>query len=699
MLDRIWLLGGPMPEDILGEATSLLERLTGSGEFHPGQFETIEELVANRGKVFLVQRTGWGKSAVYFIATSMLRRQGLGPTLVISPLLALMRNQIQHAKRLGLRAETINSSNNDEWPRVEERLGNDDVDLLLIAPERFANQHFQENILAPLGARSGLIVVDEAHCISDWGHDFRPDYRRIKNLLEFLPGNTPIVACTATANDRVVEDVLNQLGENITLRRGPLAREGLSLVAHDLQKQSHRLAWLAEQIPHLEGTGIIYCLTKRDTEDVCEWLNSQGINALSYHGGTPPDERPQIEQELLTNECKVLVATKALGMGFDHPTLSFVIHFQTPGSVIEYYQQVGRAGRQLDTSTGILLQGIEDGDIQSYFRENAFPEEEDIAGVLSALESSDEGLRLGDLQTDINLKRTRLENLLKNLEVDNYVIAEGSPRRWRRSATPYVPKFGHQEAITLQREQEWWQMKDYALPETDCRMKFLQQTLDDPNPPLCGVCDQCRIDEPGHQSWFDASYDHGVAREAAEFQRGKLIEIKPRSRSGIPKNELAEKGLALCNWGDGGWGDDVRRGKQGDHYFSDELVDALAEKFEQWHNRQPVDWVTCVPSLNSTHLVPSFTQRLAERLSFQFIDAVRKVRANAPQKTMQNAQHQRSNVYRAFEIVEGSWREGSVLLVDDIVDSRWTLTEVARLLRRKGNNSVTPVVLANGFSA
>ena len=240
-------------------------------------------------------------------------------------------------------------------------------------------------------------------------------------------------------------------------------------------------------------------------------------------------------------------------------------------------------------------------------------------------------------------------------------------------------------------------MQDYATGEIECRMKFLQMALDDPTPQLCGICDLCNGAAQENQFHFNRSYDQRMAREANEFLRSQPIEIQPRKHR-VLRDERAEVGLALCRWGDGGWGDDVRKGKQNDHHFSEELVEALVSKFVEWHQGDFPDWVTCVPSLNSPELVTSFASRVAQRLQIPFVEAVRKVRDNAPQKTMQNTQQQRANVYKAFEIVEGSWREGSVLLVDDIVDSKWTLTEIAVLLRREGSSQVIPLVLADSSS-
>ena len=341
------------------EALSLLRRLTGdeASVFRSDQLEAILRLVGERVRVLLVQRTGWGKSAVYFIATRMLRDSGSGPTLLVSPLLALMRNQIEAAERLGIRAETINSSNTSEWTGVKERIAADEVDVLLISPERLANPEFRQEVLPAVGRRSGLLVIDEAHCISDWGHDFRPDYRRLVRVLDLLGPGVPVLCCTATANDRVVDDLTTQLGADFSPVRGPLARSGLQLHALDKPSQAERLVWLAASIKELPGTGIIYCLTVADTERVADWLRSRGISAVAYTGDSDGEERQTIEQQLLYNDVKVVVATSALGMGFDKPDLAFVVHYQSTGSPVAYYQQVGRAGRALSQSWGILPAG------------------------------------------------------------------------------------------------------------------------------------------------------------------------------------------------------------------------------------------------------------------------------------------------------------------------------------------------------
>ena len=431
------------------EALSLLRRLTGdeSSGFRAGQLETILRLAVDRERVLLVQRTGWGKSAVYFVATRMLRDRGSGPTLLVSPLLALMRNQIEAAARLGVRALTINSSNTAEWSDVRARIESDEVDVLLISPERLANPEFQREVLAVVGRRSGLMVIDEAHCISDWGHDFRPDYRRLVRVLDLLPRGVPVLCCTATANDRVVDDVTAQLGADFSPVRGPLARGGLQLHSLDKPSQADRLMWLAATLRALPGTGIVYCLTIADVGRVANWLIDNGIDAVAYSGESDDEDRTAIEQRLLANEVEVVVATSALGMGFDKPDLAFVIHYQSPGSPVTYYQQVGRAGRALQQSWGILMRGTEDADIQDYFIEGAFPSPRPAEQVVDLLERHAASMTKRELLEEVNLRPGQLDLLLKVLEVDGAVERDGG--RWLRTLSPW--SYGHDRVASVTR--------------------------------------------------------------------------------------------------------------------------------------------------------------------------------------------------------------------------------------------------------
>jgi ATP-dependent DNA helicase RecQ len=681
-----------MSDNFEAEAHDLLRRLTGDNhsEFRPQQLEAVRSLVEDRGRVFLVQRTGWGKSAVYFIATRMLRDRGAGPTLLVSPLLALMRNQIAAAERMGVHAVSINHANRDDWNDIESRLDAGEVDVLLISPERLANEAFQRDVLPEVGSKAGLLVVDEVHCISDWGHDFRPDYQRIGRVLDRLPRGVPVVGCTATANDRVVDDVTGQLGDRLQVIRGPLHREGLGLHVLDLPAPAERMAWLATAIPRLGGSGIVYTLTVADSRRVADWLRSRGLNAAAYHAQLDTAEKEELERRLLGNEVDVVVATVALGMGFDKPDLSFVIHYQAPASPIAYYQQVGRAGRRLDESWGVLLRGREDGDIQDFFIQNAFPPP-DLAGeVVAFLEESGEGFLLRELEVRFNVRRNRLSHLLRTLDVEGAVEKVGS--RWRRTLQPWSYDLERAEAVTELRRAEQEQMRGYASFE-GCRMQHLRGLLDDRVDQSCGVCDRCT--EPSLT--FDL--DRSLVAAAVEALRSGFLPVEPRKKwpdsTNIPPDHRLEEGRVLSRWGDGGWGDEVRRCKQEDGQFGDDLLDASIELIAgRWRPDPAPMWVAHVPSTSSGEPVADFAHRLADRLGLPCKDVLERVRPGVPQKTMHNSTSQFGNVDGAFA-VRGPVPGGPVLLVDDVVDSRWTLTVVGAALREAGSGPVYPFVLAD----
>ena len=673
-------------------AVALLRALTDDPDanFRSDQLDTIRRLTAERSRVLLVQRTGWGKSAVYFIATKLLRNDGSGPTLIVSPLLALMRNQIRAAQRMGVEAVTINSDNRPEWDEITRTIEDDGVDLLLISPERLANQEFRSDVLPMMGRRCGLLVIDEAHCISDWGHDFRPDYRRLVRVLELLPRGVPVLCCTATANDRVVDDVTAQLGSDFVVVRGPLGRDGLRLQAITMKSPTERLAWLVATIERLPGTGIVYCSTVRDTERVADWLSSRGIEAVAYSGSTESEVRPEIEQALLSNRVKVVVATSALGMGFDKPDLSFVIHYQSPGSPVAYYQQVGRAGRGLGESWGVMLRGSEDSDIQEHFINTAFAEPGLAQQVVAVLAASHEPMSLVDLLSHVNVRQSRLEGLMKNLEVDGAVERLG--QRWQRTLQPWRFDFDRVEAVTALRYAELEQVQHY-IESSECRMQMLRRFLDDPAAEPCGRCDNCTGES------LALELDPAQVQEAAEFMRSALLVIEPRrqwpDRKRIPEEARLAEGRVLARWGDAGWGSLVRRGKQVDGRFDDRLVDAAADLLrERWQPQPAPTWVTFVPSRRRPQLVPDFAERLANRLGLPCHDAVVKAGDSRPQKMMQNSLQQHRNVESAFA-AGGQVPDGPVLLIDDVVDSRWTLTVVGQLLRQAGAGEVIPFALAD----
>jgi ATP-dependent DNA helicase RecQ len=682
-------------------ALQLLRQAVGShdAQFHPGQWEAIEALVERRERLLVVQRTGWGKSIVYFIAAKLLRDRGSGCALLISPLLALMRNQIEAARRIGVRAETINSTNPDDWPQVERALRAGQIDVLLVSPERLANEEFMTRCLLPIAASIGLFVVDEAHCISDWGHDFRPDYRRIVRILRGLPRNLPVLATTATANNRVVNDVSAQLGPRLNTIRGPLLRESLRLENIRIPSQPGRMAWLADWIPRLEGSGIVYTLTIRDSENLAAWLQQRGIDARAYHAKRTDEERRELEDMLLGNQVKALVATVALGMGFDKPDLGFVIHFQRPGSVVHYYQQVGRAGRAIDNAYGVLLSGTEDDEIADYFIRTAFPAPHEVADVLWALETAQNPLNRSGLQRAVNIRPSKLNKAIKFLELESPSPLAHEPEGFVRAPVSWTMPVERIARITELRKQEQKRMDAY-LASGDCLMQFLALDLDDPHAAPCGKCANCTGQRLG------ATYPPGLAEEAARFLERLWFPIEPRKqwpqgvafegeRGRIAATLQAQEGRALCEWGDAGFGELVREGKNRGH-FPDRLVEAGNDLIVgRWRPQPRPQWVACVPSRRHTTLVPDFARRLAARLRLPFVDCIQKARETEPQKTRDNSFQQVQNLEHAFEIDAAAVRPTPVLLVDDLVDSRWTFTVLALKLLEAGSGPVFPFALAD----
>lgn len=672
--------------------------------FREGQWEAIYELTVNKSKLLVVQRTGWGKSAVYFLSCKILRDQGKGPTIIISPLLALMRNQIEAANRLGIKAATINSTNIEEWHQVKTSVLRNEVDALLISPERLSNEGFIEEVLFPIADKVGMFVVDEAHCISDWGHDFRPDYRRIVGILQVMPQGMPVLGTTATANNRVVADIKDQLG-GFKVIRGALTRESLKLQNIVLKDQASRLAWLSENIPNLSGSGIIYALTIRDVHIVTQWLIENGIEAAAYHSGVYDEHfedtnayREYLEDLLYNNDIKVIVSTTALGMGYDKPDLNFVIHYQAPGSIINYYQQVGRAGRAINAAYGILLSGQEDDEVHQFFRESAFPPPKVVSDILDAMELHD-GLSIYGLIQALNYKQGQIDKTLKYLTVENPSPIVKVGTKYKRAAVAYHMDLEKIERLTNQRLEEWQVVQNYIESE-GCLMVYLQNALDDPHPEPCGRCANCAT-----ANRLPSEVQHQHILEASLYLKHSEMDISPRKQiitgnplieygwtGRIPPEEQAETGKVLSKWGDAGWGKMVADDKH-DGYFRDELVEAMYDMImNRWLPQPFPQWLTCIPSLRHPELVPKFAQRLAKRLNIPFIPLLKKVKDTQPQKSQENSFHQCQNLDGVFEI-NGNVQNKPVFLVDDAIDSGWTFTIATMLLKKAGCGAVFPVAL------
>jgi ATP-dependent DNA helicase RecQ len=684
------------PETIPAAALDRLRILTDDpdAQLRPGQLEAIQDVVADRARVLCVQRTGWGKSAVYFVATALLREARAGPTLIVSPLLALMRNQIDAAERLGLRAHTINSTNREDWDDIRDQLSAGTIDLLLISPERLNNPRFREEMLPLFAASVGLLVIDEAHCISDWGHDFRPDYRRVKDMLDGLPPGVAVLGTTATANDRVVADVVAQLAsdarEPLRTYRGALARSSLRLEVLELPRPAERLAWLASNLPSLPGSGIVYTLTKRDAEQVAAFLRAQGIGAVPYSGEHETDVRIATEDRLLRNEIKAVVATSALGMGYDKSDLTFVVHYQAPGSVVSYYQQIGRAGRGVEHADIVLLRGGEDRRIQDFFIEQAFPDRERVTAVLASLsDAGEEGRTVRELMAVVNLGMGRIEAMLKILDVEGAVARSGS--RWRLVAgNSWTYDAERYEQVTALRRAEQRAMAAFGS-DGRCLMRVLQEELDDPSPEDCGRCSVCA------GARFAAPPDPVLVEAAGRHLRSTPIELEVRKMapdaSGvmrkIPADVLVEPGWALARFGDGGWWPAVERGLERGS-FSDDVVDALADVVRRAGG---VDWLTSVPSVRLGEMLVRLGDCLADALSVPAVRLVTRVCERPPQREMANAAQQAANVRGAFRVVAPP-PPGVGVLLDDRRISGWTLAMVGGQLRRAGAERVVPLALA-----
>lgn len=718
------------------EADAVLSGLVGEGDgsarLRTDQWRAIEALVADRRRALVVQRTGWGKSAVYFVATALLRRRGSGPTVIVSPLLALMRNQVEAAARAGIHARTINSANPEDWGTVEAEVAAGEVDVLLVSPERLNNPDFRDQVLPKLTASTGLLVVDEAHCISDWGHDFRPDYRRLRTMLAELPPGVPVLATTATANSRVTADVAEQLGtgehasaetgeeaSGALVLRGSLDRESLSLHALRLPDAAHRLAWLAENLGSLPGSGIIYTLTVAAAGEVTAFLRQYGYEVASYTGKTENADREAAEADLLGNRVKALVATSALGMGFDKPDLGFVVHLGSPSSPIAYYQQVGRAGRGVDHAEVLLLPGQEDEAIWAYFASLAFPPEEQVRRTLDVLAASDKPLSLPALEPRVELRRSRLEMMLKVLDVD------GAVRRvkggWTATGRPWTYDADRYAWVERQRKAEQTAMRAYA-ETSGCRMEFLRRELDDEEAAPCGRCDNCA----------GARFTGQVSEGTVSAARGELgrpgIPVEPRRmwptgmaavgmdlRGRIPPQQQSGTGRALGRLSDIGWGNRLRpllSPQSGDGPVPDDVLDGAVTVLADWA-KGPGGWasgdpeagarpvgVVWVASTTRPLLIRSLAERVAQVGRMPLLGAVTHPEGDRPAGVPRSNSAQRlRSLHGSLALQPGladslATAAGPVLLVDDYTETGWTLAVAARMLRQAGATEVLPLVLA-----
>jgi ATP-dependent DNA helicase RecQ len=715
--------------DLRQAAERYLRALAGEhARLREDQWAAISALVADRRRALVVQRTGWGKSAVYFIATALLRAAGSGPTVIVSPLLALMRNQVEAATRAGIHARTINSANTEDWEQVYKEIAAHEVDVLLVSPERLNNPAFRDQVLPRLTEAAGLIVIDEAHCISDWGHDFRPDYRRIRTLLAELPAGIPVLATTATANERVTLDVAEQLGtglgaghqgaaeavhradDSVLVLRGALDRESLRLAVVTLPTAHQRLGWLAARLADgsLPGSGIVYTLTVAAAYETAAFLREQGIEATAYSGKDDQAQRLEAEDALQANRVKALIATSALGMGFDKPDLGFVVHLGAPQSPVAYYQQIGRAGRGVERAEVILLPGREDRDIWAYFASLAFPPERQVRTTLAALADAGRPLSTAALETRVDLSRGRLESMLKVLDVDGAVrrVSGG----WESTGQPWAYDGERYERVAATRAREQQAMLDYAAT-SGCRMEYLRRELDDPRAVPCGRCDNCagaswpaEVPEPGARAAQARLQRPGVGIEPRKMWPSGMKDLKVAGASGkIPAGLLAEPGRALGRLTDIGWGPALRAllaDGAPDGPAGDQVVAAVVKVLAAWGWEERPAGVVTLPSRTRPLLIASLGEQVARIGRLPYLGSLAYAVPDGPGPRRYNSAQRLAALWTALAVPDevraamGDRARGPVLLVDDRVETGWTMTVAAKLLREAGAPAVLPLALA-----
>lgn len=681
-----------MNESIHAEALQVIQQLYGeNASFREGQYEAIEATLTHR-RTLVIQKTGWGKSLVYFVCTKLQRNASKGMTIVVSPLLVLMENQIQSAQQLGLQCAVLNSSTKDQREEHLAAMVNGDLDLVLITPETLFTEKVQTALQK---VQIGLFVIDEAHCISDWGHDFRLEYTRLNNIIRQMPHTVPILGTTATANNRVIADLKEQFGEDVFISRGELMRHSLSIQILHLSTAAERYAWILENVPKLFGSGIIYCLTQRDCEYLAGFLQENGISALAYHSGMEQNDTEHAESLLRNDQIKVLVATVKLGMGYDKGDIAFVIHYQQPSNIVAYYQQIGRAGRNIDRAYTFLMCGEEDRNIHNYFIETAFPSEEEAHNVYDIIYSyAESGISINGIQSQINIRTNRLEKALMFLRNEEFIVKEGT--KYYPTLHSFQYNSEHYDAVTRIRRQEQYQMSELSST-TQCLSRFIVNRLDDPTTENCGICRNClgypEFPEYPSEQYIECALDYIERLQIPIEPRKKWPDKSFTGISRIPV--LNEVGLCLSKYGDPGYGALVKKGKYGDSAeFCEELIGKSASILKPIIAENGITAITCVPSLRSK-IVENFAVSLAERCSIPFVPMLKK-HGRIQQKDMENSVYQCRNAWNSFSLLdEIEDIPTRIILVDDIIDSKWTMTVCGYLLTMAGCEMVFPFALAD----
>lgn len=698
---------------IVEEVTTYLNTLLGpNAKFKEDQLEAIISTITNHSTL-VVEKTGWGKSLVYFIATKYFRSHGFGPSIIVSPLLSLMRNQKESANKLGLKVELVNGENLNKLPLIKNLLKDNMLDIVFITPEQLAKPDIKELFKdVCIEEELALFTVDEAHCISEWGHDFRLDFLKLKDFVNVMLSNkrSHVLATTATANNAVINDLKRQFGNTLAILRGNLIRESLEMQVIPRLSKKEKYAWLVENIEKLEGSGIIYCLTTRECSFIALWLKANGIAADSYYGQR--DNREELERKFNNNEIKVLVATSALGMGYDKPDICFVIHFQMPPSILAYYQQIGRAGRQIPRAKAILFsEDPNDEKIIKYFATSSIPKAEKMTAVYKYLTEIETMSNLTGIVSALDMKKTDVQKILDHLIAGNFISKQGkiySPTLKDEGLDEYIDQMS---IIAEAKLRDFEIMKEFA-ESTDCYMKFICNYLDSPVIKNCNKCFNCT-----HQGLPTKVQNLELIKNVNDFliyaykRNLDLFKIEPRKKfpnnSNIDENLLIETGYFLSFYGIG-LGENVHLGKYPRNYGTPEFDDLLVDEAAKMlyflatqsldENIQQVNTITYVPSLNHPNLVKNFAYKLAQKFNMECLDLIIKKQQGKSQKECNTSFYQCKNASETFKLNDNlidKIQSRNIIIIDDMVDSKWTFTVCGMLLKQAGANSVTPFALAN----
>ncbi len=662
---------------IRSEAEIQLKKLFRFDHFHDLQWEVIEQDLAGN-RILFVEKTGFGKSLCYQFPATQLK----GVTIVFSPLIALMRDQVRSMQEKGITAAAINSNQIPEENEAIIALARSNkLDILYIAPERLENAAW---ISAAREMKIAMIVIDEAHCISMWGQSFRPNYRRIVTLVKLLPRNFPVLATTATATTRVQADIIEQVGSGLKPVRGRLLRSNISLSVVMVQNEDEKFYWLAEYLPKLPKTGIIYTGTQANTDIYSNWLQFLGYNSAAYSGRLDSESRKRIETDFIANRYDAVVSTNALGMGIDKPDIRFIIHTQIPQSPIHYYQEIGRSGRDGREAHAILLYNPdEDHELPESFIDGTKPSVEKYESIISITRKA--LLGRNEVIKAANLKQTQVNVILSDL-IDQGIINEIDGKRKKYFYNPEAPEFdptGFELLRTVQRE-ELTRMIDYTALQT-CRMEYLCNYLGDDQLKKCDICDN------DTRNYLNLSKGEAYKNKLQEFRETffPLLEVESQRSSII-------NGVAASYYGITNVGAALRHSKYEDGGdFPDWLLKVTLKAFRKHYGNTRFDLILFVPPSESGKLVENFALKISSVLKIPISDKLIKRSSTSPQKVFHSGISKKDNVKDKFiyenpEEIEGK----NILLIDDIFDSGYTIKEIGQYLTTIGADCIAPLVIA-----